>query len=75
MIPFEEKMLSLLHPHSAFGTPLPLGEVMGVRGRSLSTKLEHLSSIALAKDEAIKANLPARRSKQREGGRGLGYGG
>ncbi len=25
--------------------------------------------------EAIKANLPARRSVQRKGGRGLGYGG
>ena len=25
--------------------------------------------------EAIKANLPARRSAQRKGGRGLGYGG
>jgi predicted nucleotidyltransferase len=36
---------------------------------------ENLSSVALAKDEAIKANLPARRSAQREGGRGLGYGG
>jgi hypothetical protein len=28
-----------------------------------------------AKLEAIKANLPARRSVQRKGGRGLGYGG
>ncbi len=26
-------------------------------------------------EQAIKANLPARRSAQREGGRGLGYGG
>jgi hypothetical protein len=50
-----------------------------------SAKLEHLSSVAfptfvalakkVAKDEAIKANLPARRSAQSEGGRGLGYAG
>jgi hypothetical protein len=33
-------------------------------GFAESAKLEHLSSVALAKDEAIKANL-----------RGLGYGG
>lgn len=26
-------------------------------------------------EQAIKANLPARRSAQRKGGRGLGYGG
>jgi hypothetical protein len=26
-------------------------------------------------EQAINANLPARRSKQREGGRALGYGG
>jgi type I restriction enzyme M protein len=26
-------------------------------------------------EQAIKVNLPAHRSKQREGGRGLGYGG
>lgn len=50
-----------------------------------SAKREHLSSVALAKDVAInlsagalakvEANLPARHSAQREGGRGLGYGG
>ena len=40
-----------------------------------SAKLEHLSAVALAKVEAIKANLPASRSAQRKEGRGLGYGG
>jgi hypothetical protein len=40
-----------------------------------SAKLEHLSFVALTKNETIKANLPARCSAQREGGRGLGYGG
>ena len=47
MIGQSEKMPSLWHPHPAGGTPLPLGEGMGVRGRSLSAKLE----------QAIKANL------------------
>ena len=39
--------LSLRHPHPACGTPLPLGEGMGARVRSISAKQE----------QAIKANL------------------
>ena len=33
---FEKKIISLRHPHPAFGTPLPQGEGMGVRVRSLA---------------------------------------
>ena len=60
MNPFEEKMPRLvaeLHAQSALRS-------YSEEGFAESTKLEHLSSVALAKDEAIKANL-----------RGVGYGG
>lgn len=86
MILAQVKMPSLRHPHPACGTPLPLGEWMGVKEQSLSVK-HPLSSWERAgvRVQSL-ANLPARRlvrrsmqgeggSAEREGGRGLGYGG
>ena len=58
MNPFEEKMPRLVA--DLHGEPALRSFSEG--GFAESAKLEHLSSVALAKDEAIKANL-----------KGLGY--
>jgi hypothetical protein len=50
--------------HAQFSSLLSRWERPG-EGACISAKLE----------QAIKANQPARRSAQRKGGRGLGYGG
>jgi hypothetical protein len=60
----DEKMPRLVAElHGQFSSLLSRWERLG-EGACISAKLEHLSSVALAKDEAIKANL-----------RRLGYGG
>lgn len=53
----------IAEPHAQFSSLLSRWERPG-EGACISAKLE----------QAIKANLPARRSAQRKGGRGLGYG-
>ena len=54
----------IAEPHAQFSSLLSRWERPG-EGDCISAKL----------GEAIKANLPARRSAQRKAGRGLGYGG
>ena len=59
------KMSRLIaEPHAQFSSLLSRWERPG-EGACISAKLE----------QAIKENLPARRSAQRKGGRRLGYGG
>ena len=46
---FEKKMISLRHPHPAFGTPLPrAGEGNGVRARRAAIAMRELDSVLLS---------------------------
>ena len=62
---FEKKMISLRHPHPAFGTPLPQGEGLGASG---ATCFPASTPLPLGEGLGVRVRSLANL-------RGLGYGG